>query len=74
MVEIKSKKQILQEISEELGVRIPILIPEDSDLNKEKYVSLEDYEELKEERDSLDRTLIHHNKQRRNIPQRVQTI
>ena len=55
MVEIKSKKQILQEISEELGVRIPILIPEDSDLNKEKYVSLEDYEELKEERDSLDR-------------------
>ena len=58
MIEIKSKKQILQEISEELGVRIPILIAEDSDLNKEKYVSLEDYEELKEERDSLDRTLI----------------
>ena len=58
MIEIKSKKQILQEISEELGVRIPILITEDSDLNKEKYVSLEDYEELKEERDSLDRTLI----------------
>ena len=58
MVETTSKKQILQEISEELGVRIPILIAEDSDLNKEKYVSLEDYEELKEERDSLDRTLI----------------